>query len=199
MSMKIFDKWGTEGIEVKDAGLRKYINLQPVIIPRSGGRHAKHQFHKSKMSIVERLMNKMMVPGHKGKKHVLTSGRVVGKTQIVYKIVRSAFEKIEKQTGKNPIEVFVGAIQNSALREEITAYQVGGIIMRRAVIASPQRRVDLSLKNIVHTAYKRSFGKKETMSDALANELVAAYNNDSSKSEAVKDRERVEREAEGAR
>lgn len=197
--MKIFDKWGTEGIEVKDAGLRKYINLQPVIIPRSGGRHAKHQFHKSKMSIVERLMNKMMVPGHKGKKHVLTSGRVVGKTQIIYKIVRSAFEKIEKQTGKNPIEVFVGAIQNSALREEITAYQVGGIIMRRAVIASPQRRVDLSLKNIVHTAYKRSFGKKETMSDALANELVAAYNNDSSKSEAVKDRERVEREAEGAR
>jgi len=197
--MKIFDKWDTQGVEVKDSGLRKYINLQPMLIPRSAGRHATHQFHKSKMNIVERLMNKMMVPGHRGKKHVLTSGRVVGKTQIIYKIVKNAFEKIEKQTGKNPIEVLVGAIENSALREEITAYQVGGIIMRRAVIASPQRRVDLSLKNIVHTAYKRSFGKKETMSDALANELIAAYNNDPSKSEAVKERERVEREAEGAR
>ncbi len=59
MEIKIFDKWSTEGIEVKDIGLAKYINLQPVVIPRSGGRHAKHQFHKSKMNIVERLMNKM--------------------------------------------------------------------------------------------------------------------------------------------
>lgn len=37
------------------------------------------------------------------------------------------------------------------------------------------------------------------MADALANELIAAYNNDPSKSEAVKERERIEREAEGAR
>jgi len=199
MEVKIFDRWSTEGIDVKDIGLKKYINLQPMLMPRSSGRRAKYQFHKSKMNIVERLMNKMMVPGHRGKKHVLTSGRNVGKTQIIYKIIRNVFEKIEKQTNKNPIEVLVGAIENSALREEITAYQVGGTIVRRAVITSPQRRVDLSLKNIVHTAYKRSFGKKETMADALANELMAAYNNDPSKSEAVKDRERMEREAEGAR
>lgn len=197
--MKIFDKWTTEGVEVKDAGLKKYINLHPVLLPRSGGRYAKQQFHKSTMNIVERLMNKLMVPGHMGKKHVLTSGRACGKTLIHYKIVKSVFEKIEKETGKNPIAVLVGAIENCALREEITAYQVGGIILRRAVITSPQRRVDLALKNIVHSAYKKSFGRKENMVDALANELVAAYNNDPSKSEAVKDRERVEREAEGAR
>jgi small subunit ribosomal protein S7 len=188
-----------ENIEVKDIGLKKYINLQPVLIPRSGGRHTKQQFHKSKMNIVERLMNKLRVPGHKGKKHVLTSGSAVGKTLIHYKIVINAFEKIEKQTGKNPISVLVGAIENAALREEITAYQVGGIILRRAIITSPQRRVDVVLKNIVHSAYRKSFGKKETMADALANELIAAYNNDPSKSEAVKERERVERESEGSR
>lgn len=199
IEIKIFDRWSVKGVEVKDPGLKKYINLQPVIIPRSGGRHAKQQFHKSKMNIVERLMNKLQVPGHRGKKHVLTSGRAVGKTLIHYRIVKEAFEKIEKQVGKNPMEVLVGAIENSALREEITAYQVGGIILRRAVITSPQRRVDVALKNIVHSAYRKSFGKKETMADALANELMAAYNNDASKSEAVKERERVEREAEGAR
>ena len=57
--IKIFDKWPVAGIEVKDIGLAKYINLQPVLIPRSGGRYAKQQFHKSKMNIVERLMNKL--------------------------------------------------------------------------------------------------------------------------------------------
>jgi small subunit ribosomal protein S7 len=197
--IKIFDRWSTAGIEVKDAGLAKYINLQPALIPRSGGRYAKQQFHKSKMSIVERLMNKLQVPGHRGKKHTLTSGRAVGKTLIHYKIVKRAFEKIEQQTKKNPIEVLVRAIENSALREEITQYQVGGIILRRAVITSPQRRVDLALSNIVQAAYRKSFGKRETMADALIVEIVAAYNNDASKSEAIKERERIEREAEGAR
>jgi small subunit ribosomal protein S7 len=197
--MKVFGKWSTEGIEVKDIGLKKYINLQPVLIPKSSGRHAKHQFHKSKMNIVERLMNKLQVPGHRGKKHVLTSGRAVGKTLIHYKLVKKTFEKIEQQTKKNPIEVFVKAIENSALREEITQYQVGGIILRRAVTTSPQRRVDLALSNIVQSAYRKSFGKKENMTDALVSEIVAAYNSDASKSEAIKERERIEREAEGAR
>lgn len=199
MDMKIFDRWSTEGIEVKDLGLAKYINLRPVLIPRSGGRHANQQFHKSKMNIVERLMNKLQVPGHRGKKHVLTSGRAVGKTLIHYKIVKETFERIEQQTKKNPVEVFVRALENSALREEITQYQVGGIIVRRAVITSPQRRVDLALSNIVQASYRKSFGKKEDMIGALTAEIVAAYNSDSSKSEAIKERERVERESEGAR
>jgi len=197
--MKIFDKWSIEGIVVNDLGLKRYINLQPVILPKSGGRLAKQQFYRSKMSIVERLMTKLMVPGHRGKKHVLTSGRNVGKYFTEYKIVKLTFEKIEKITKKNPIEVLVRAVENAALREEIAAYQVGGIIVRRAVITSPQRRIDLVLRVIVQTAYRKSFGKKEDMVDALTNELIAAYNYDTSKSEAIKERERTEKEAEGAR
>jgi small subunit ribosomal protein S7 len=197
--IKIFGRWSTKDVKVKDIGLEKYINLQPVLIPRSGGRYAKQQFHKSKMNIVERLMNKLQVPGHRGKKHMLTSGRAVGKTLIHYKIVKKTFEKIEQQTKKNPIEVLVRAIENSALREEITQYQVGGIIVRRAVVTSPQRRVDLALSNIVQAAYRKAFGKKENMVDALTNEIIAAYNNDASKSEAIKEKERIEKEAEGAR
>ncbi|MEM5879059.1 MAG: 30S ribosomal protein S7 [Candidatus Aenigmatarchaeota archaeon] len=197
--IKIFGKWSVEGIEVNDLGLKKYINLQPVVIPKTGGKYTQQQFHKSKMNIVERLVGKLRVPGHRGKKHVLTSGRAVDKTLTHYKIVKEVFEKIEKQTGKNPIAVLVGAIENAALREEITAYQLGGIIVRRAVVTSPQRRVDLALRNIVQAAYRKSFGKKASMVDALADEIIGAYNNDPSKSEAVKERERVEREAEGAR
>lgn len=199
VEIKIFDKWSTEEIVVNDLGLRKYINLQPVLIPRSGGRYSKHQFHKSKMNIVERLMNKLQVPGHRSKKHILTSGRAVGKTNIHYKIIKQVFEKVENKTKKNPIEVLIRAIENAALREEITGYQVGGIIVRRAVITSPQRRIDLALKNIVQAAYRKSFGGKENMVNVLTNELIAAHNNDASKSEAIKEKYRIEKEAEGAR
>lgn len=199
VEIKIFGKWPTEGIEFKDLGLVKYINIQPVVVPRSGGRYAKQQFYKSKMNIVERLMNALNVPGHRSKKHVLTSGRAAGKTSIHYKIVKESFEKIEGITKKNPIEVFVRAIENAALREEISSYQVGSIIVRRAVVTSPQRRVDLALRIIAQSSYRKSFGKKASMVDALSEEIVAAYNNDTSKSEAIKEKERVEREAEGAR
>ncbi|MBS3055667.1 MAG: 30S ribosomal protein S7 [Candidatus Aenigmarchaeota archaeon] len=197
--MKIFDRWPVKDVKVEDKGLEQYINLRPVLVPRSGGRYSKHQLHKSKMNIVERLMNKLQVPGHRSRKHVITSGKAVGKTNIHYKILKAVFERVEQQTKKNPIEVLVKAIENSALREEITQYQVGGIMVRRAVITSPQRRVDLSLSNIVQAAYRKSFGKKDTMVDTLTNEILGAYNKDGQKSEAIKEKERIEREAEGAR
>ena len=140
-----------------------------------------------------------MVPGHRGKKHVLTSGRAGGRFFTAYRIVKQTLERIEQNTKKNPIEVLVKAIQNAAPREEIAAYQVGGIIVRRAVVTSPQRRVDMALKIIVQAAYRKSFGKKETMVDMLTNEIIAAYNNDASKSDGIRERERSEKEAEGAR
>ena len=197
--IKLFDRWQMRGVAVNDPGLKPYINLAPSIIPKSGGRTASKQFHKSKKNIIERLIAKQMVPGHRSKKHVLTSGNVVGKWHTNYKIIRQAFEKIELVTKKNPVEVFVRAIENAATREEIAAYQVGGIIVRRAVITSPQRRVDLALRNITQAAYRKSFGKKLTIVDALADEIIAAYNYDVQKSEAIKERDMTEKQAEGAR
>lgn len=197
--IKIFDRWSTKGVKPNDIGLEKYINIDPRLVLRSGGRYANKQFYKSKINIVERLMNKMQVPGHHGKKHVMTSGRASGKTLVHYKIILKVFERIEQQTKKNPLEILVKAVENSAPREEITQYQVGGIMMRRAVITSPQRRVDLALSNIAQASYKKSFGKKDTIVDSLTAEIVGAYNNDGQKSEAVKEKERLERESEGAR
>ena len=199
MNMKIFNKWDVSGLTVNDPGLRNYINIAPSLFPKSSGRLSKQQFYKSKMSIVERLITKMMVPGHKSRKHFLTSGRVVGRYITTFNIVRKAFDKIYEKLQKNPVEVLVRAIENAAVREEIAGYQVGGIIIRRAVITSPQRRVDAGLRIIAQAAYKKAFGKKETIVDALANEIIATYNNDNQKSDAIKERERLEKEAEGAR
>jgi len=54
------------------------------------------------------------VAGHRGKKHKLTSGRMVGKTQNVANIVIEAFEIIEKKSQKNPLEVLITAVENAA-------------------------------------------------------------------------------------
>ncbi len=197
--MKVFDKWDMGEVKVADAGLERYICLQPVIVPKTGGRNSTKRASKWKINIVERLITKLMVPGHRSKKHVISSGRATGKFEKHFYTVKEAMEIIESKTKKNPIEVLVKAIENSAFREEIAGYQMGGIIVRRAVVTSPQRRVDIALRSITQSAYRKSFGKKEGMAAALAKEILAASENDASNSEAVKEKERVEREAEGAR
>jgi len=199
MSLKIFDKWEINNIEVNDPGLKNYINLKPAIIPKTFGRFTGKQFHKSQMNIIERLANHLFVAGHRGKKHFITSGKNVGKTFKVWQIVKETFEILENKTKKNPVEVLVRAVENAALREEITSFQVGGIIVRKAVITSPQRRVDIALRLISQGAYQKSFAKPKKMAESLADEIFAAYNNDSQNSYSVKEKERKEREAGGAR
>jgi len=199
MSLKIFNKWETENITVTDPGLRSYINIKPVIIPRTFGRLASKQFHKSQMNIIERFADHIFVSGHKSRKHTITSGKNVGKTFKVWKIIQETFDMLEKRANKNPVEVFVKALENAALREEITSFQVGGIIVRKAVITSPQRRVDLALRLICQSSYQKAFNNPKKMSEALADEIFAAYNNDSQNSFSIKEKERKEREAGGAR
>jgi len=151
------------------------------------------------MNIIERLANHLFVAGHRGKKHLITSGKNVGKTFKVWKIIIDTFNILEDRAKKNPVEVLVRAIENAALREEVTSFQVGGIIVRKAVITSPQRRVDIALRLISQGAYQKAFANPKKMAECLADELFAAYNNDSSKSYSVKEKERKEREAGGSR
>jgi len=196
--MKIFNRWDIPQIEIQDPGLERYINLKPVIVPKSFGRNTQRQFKKTNMNIVERLANHLFVPGHKRKKHKTSSGHATGKTMTVFKIVKDTFVIIEDKTKKNPVEVLVKAIENSAMREEVTSFQVGGIIVRKAVITSPQRRIDIVLREFAQGSYQKSTGKKKTMAQALSEEIIAAYNN-SPDSYAVKEKDRMEKEAMGAR
>lgn len=195
--IKLFDKWDSN-IEIIDPGLKRYINLTPRILPKASGIHSKKQFHKSKVHIVERLALHIIVSGHSSKKHKITSGKFGGGFQTAMKTVESAFDTIAKKTGKNPVEIFVRAIEKAALCEEIAAYQVGGSIARQAVITAPQRRVDKVLRLFAQGSYRDSFNKKTTVAEALANELLNAYEG-SNKSMAIREKERVEQEAAGAR
>jgi len=172
--VEFFNKWGTEGITIKDPGLQGYISLEPRLVPKTGARFSKFRFHKSKVSIVERLVNKVMIPGHRAKKHKASSGHMTGKATHGLKIVKKTFEIIEEKTKKNPIHVLVEAIENAAPREEIVAIEYGGARYPKAVECAPQRRVDIVLRSMTQGAYQKAFKNRKTIQQALADEILNA-------------------------
>lgn len=196
--IKLFNRWETENIKVIDQGIKPYVNLKPIIIPKTSGRNVKVQFSKSKNHVVERLITKVMVPGHRAKKHKMTSGHCCGKATKAYKVVEKAFMIIEKQLNKNPVEVFVKAIENGAPREEINTIEYGGARYPQAVEMSPQRRVDFAMRMMVQGAYTKSFKSKKKIEETLADEIIKAYNTDS-KSTAISKKLELERQADSAR
>jgi len=196
--IKLFNRWDLGEVVVVDPGLKDYINLNPVIVPKTGGRNTKVQFWKSRYNVVERLINKLMIPGHRGKKHKITSGHCTGKGINAYQIVEKCFELIEKKTNKNPVAVFVKAIENSSPREEITTIEYGGARYPQAVDTSPQRRVDFSLRMMVQGAYTKSFDSKRKIFETLADEILKAYEKDIT-SNAVAKRIEMERQADSSR
>lgn len=196
--IKLFNKWTVEGIKVDDPGLKKYINLNPVFVPKTGGKNVRVRFHKNRYNIVERLINHLMVPGHKGKKHKLSSGHCGGKGQKNYATIIKTFNILEQKTGKNPIEILVKAIENGAPREEITSIEYGGARYPQAVDCAPQRRVDFALRMMVQGAFAKTFNSKKKFYNALAEEIIMAYNLDQ-KSNAVGKKLELERQADSSR
>ncbi len=196
--IKAFNKWSTEGIEVEDPGLKRYINTDAKLVPKTGARHAGFRFHKSRAFIVERLINKLMIPGHKSKKHFKSSGSITGKSQNAYKIIEDTFKIIETRTKENPIKVLVKAIENAAPREEIVTIEYGGARYPKAVECAPQRRVDMVLRLMAQGSYQKSFNSKRTIESTLAEEIINAYNL-SQNSLAVSKKLEMERQADSSR
>ncbi len=196
--IKLFGLWDLSGVRVEDPGLRRYIKLKPQMVPRSGGRYASEKFYKNETSIVERFMNRLAVSGHKGKKHRLTSGHCAEGKHNLYKAMKEAFRIIEQKTNQNPVQILVKAIENSSMLEEVAAYRMGGIIARKAVVASPKRRLDIALRYMAQGIFKASFRNRLSLAEVIAKELIAAADNDP-KSFSIMEKNRIEKEAEGAR
>jgi small subunit ribosomal protein S7 len=190
MESKLFGKWDYN-VKIEDLGLKRYINLEPKVLPKIDGRTKNKQ-------IIEKLITHLMVPGHKGKKHKLTSGLCTGKYQTIYNIVEKSFDVVGEKTKKNPIELFVRAIEHSSPYELTVSQQIGGIVARKPAICSPKKRLDLALRRLVQGSYAKTFNKKKKMFEAIAEEIINASKN-STESYAVAERQRNEKEAEGAR
>ncbi len=198
--IKLYNKWSFENIEIKDWTLEKYINLRPVIIPHTAGRHEHKRFWKTtKISIIERFVNRLLAPGFigskiKGHKSSYSSGK---KSKLLGNL-ENAFTLLELNTGHNPIQVLIDAICNSAPREETTRIAMGGISYASAVDISPQRRVDLAIKYLVQAIGSSSHSNERGFGINISRELALASKGNI-ESKAIKRKDEVERIAVSAR
>jgi small subunit ribosomal protein S7 len=183
----VFGKYDPNEVEIGDPALENYISLEPRFVPHTHGLHANTPFGKQKVFIVERLINKVMRKGYN-----------TGKKIMAYNIVKEAFEIIEKKTKKNPLQVLIDALINAGPREEIVRLKYGGIAVPKSVDTSSLRRLNVALRNICEGARRASFKSKRSIASCLADEIIAAANNDT-KSFAVAKKEEVERVAKSAR
>jgi len=185
--IKLFQKWSFKDTQVKDIGLKRYLNLTPMTAPHSMGRHEHQRFKKANLNIVERLINGLMRPGkNSGKKAKATN------------IVKEAFEIIYLRTGKNPIEVLVKAVENSSPAEDTTRVSYGGVVYHLSVDVAPQRRIDLAIRHLTEAPRKASANNPRAIEECIADELIFAAAKDI-KSYAVSKRNEIERIAQSSR
>lgn len=98
-----------------------------------------------------------------------------GKKNLAERIVYGAFEKVSEKLEKgDPVDLLIGALENARPRLEVKSRRVGGATYQVPVEISYERQESLALRWIVTAASGR---KGITMRDALANEIIDAYNN----------------------
>jgi len=108
--------------------------------------------------VVAKLINSIMLSGKKG---------------VAQSIVYSAFDRIKKITGDDPVEVFQKAMNNIMPVLEVKARRVGGANYQVPMEVRPDRRQTLALRWL--TRFTRARGEK-TMSERLAKEILDASN-----------------------
>ncbi len=98
-----------------------------------------------------------------------------GKKNLAERVVYGAFAKVSEKLEKgDPVDLLLGALENSRPRLEVKSRRVGGATYQVPVEISFDRQESLALRWIVDAAGSR---KGVTMRDALAAEIIDAYNN----------------------
>ena len=97
-----------------------------------------------------------------------------GKKSVAERIVYGAFDHIEKKANKEPLEIFSTAMGNVKPMVEVKSRRVGGATYQVPIEISYERQESLAFRWMVDAASAR---KGLPMKDALAAEIVDAYNN----------------------
>ena len=113
-----------------------------------------------------------------------------GKKSVAERIIYGAFSNISSKSGKEPLEVFMAALNNVKPVVEVKSRRVGGANYQVPVEVRPSRRMALSMRWLREAARKRS---EKSMGLRLANELLEAAEGRGS---AMKKRDEVHRMAE---
>jgi small subunit ribosomal protein S7 len=101
-----------------------------------------------------------------------------GKKSKAYDIFYGAMDLIEERTKneeKSALEIFKQALENVTPQVEVKSRRVGGATFQVPMEVRPDRKISISMKNLILFARKRP-GK--SMSEKLASEAIAAFNNE---------------------
>ena len=101
-----------------------------------------------------------------------------GKKSIAYAIFYDAIDMIGekmKDSDKAPLEIWKKALENVTPQVEVKSRRVGGANFQVPTEVRPERKISLSMKNMILYARKRS---GRSMAEKLAAEILAAYNNE---------------------
>ena len=109
--------------------------------------------------IVTKLINNIMLDGKKG---------------TAQKICYDAFDIVKEKTGREPLDVFMEALNNVMPQLEVKARRVGGSTYQVPMEVRPERRQALGLRWLVTFSRKRN---EKTMAERLAAEIIDATNN----------------------
>merc|ERR1711870_22631 len=162
-----------------DLSLEDYVAVKTKsaqFVPHTAGRFQAKRFRKAQCPIVERLVNSIMMHRRDAERNVRNG----------------------KNTGKNPIQVLVEAIEKSGPREATIAVGNKGTRKALALDVSPLYRVSQALKLLAIGAREASFRKIKSVSESLADELINASEG-SQDSYAVRAKKKIEEKARSSR
>merc|ERR1719399_925421 len=125
-------------------------------------------------------------------------GRNNGKKLKAVKILKEALQIIELDTGKNPLQILVDAVEKASPREDSTRVGSAGVVRRQAVDVSPLRRVNQAIYLICTGARNSSFRNIKSVAECLADEVMNCAK-EPSNSYAIKKKDEIERVAKANR
>lgn len=99
-----------------------------------------------------------------------------GKKSVAYSVFYEAMDIVQnrmKDNEKTPLEIWKKALENITPLVEVKSRRVGGATFQVPIEVRADRKVSLSMKNMILYSRKRS-GK--SMSEKLAGEIMSAFN-----------------------
>ena len=128
--------------------------------------------------LVTRFVNNLMLDGKKSIAYT-----------IFYDALNIVGEKM-KDAEKAPLDVWKQALENITPQVEVKSRRVGGATFQVPMEVRPERKIAISMKNLVLYSRKRA---GRSMAEKLAAEILAAYNGEGA---AFKRKEEMHRMAE---
>ena len=101
-----------------------------------------------------------------------------GKKSIAYSIFYDAIDMVGekmKDSDKAPLDIWRKALENVTPQIEVKSRRIGGANFQVPTELRPERKISLSMKNMINFARKRS---GHSMAEKLSAEIIAAYNNE---------------------